>query len=54
MIGKLLCVLGFHKWNDRFVGLLYRQCERCGKIVKVADPYTYKPGALKKAMRKNK
>lgn len=43
MFSKILCFLGIHDYNDKFVGLLYRECESCKKQIQVATPETYRP-----------
>lgn len=37
------CKIGRHKFNKKFVGLLYRNCDRCGKNIQVCDKYSYRP-----------
>ncbi len=39
----LMCRLGKHNFNDKFVGLLYRQCDNCGKNIQVCTPNSYRP-----------
>lgn len=46
MLTKIKCKLGFHQYNDLFVGLLYRQCKHCNKKIKVCDQYDYKPSGI--------
>lgn len=43
MIRRILCWLGFHRYNNEFVGLLYRQCERCKKNIGVVTENSYRP-----------
>ena len=63
-VARFLCFLGFHPrrladFNDDFVGLLYRRCKICAKVVKVADEFNYKPdlgrekGLTKKETERN-
>jgi len=40
---NILCLIGRHRFDNSWQGLLYRRCERCGKIVQVATPYNYRP-----------
>jgi hypothetical protein len=37
ILGRLLCLLGRHRYNEKFVGLLYRECGRCGRRVHWLD-----------------
>jgi len=42
-VGSLLCKIGRHKFNKKFVGLLYRNCDRCHKDIQVCTENSYRP-----------
>lgn len=39
----LKCRIGKHRYNRKFVGLLFRQCNVCGKNIHVCTPLSYRP-----------
>jgi hypothetical protein len=37
VLGRLLCLLGWHRYNEKFVGVYHRECGRCGRRVHWLD-----------------